>query len=230
MKKPTRNSRTRSSASVFPRNPFADRHIGPRASDSAEMLATLGFDSLDALVEAAVPAGIRRPTPMTLDAPLTEPEALADLERIAAGNRVMRSMIGMGYYGCHTPTVILRNIVENPAWYTAYTPYQAEISQGRLEALMNFQTLVSDLTALPVANASLLDEATAAAEAMAMCHRVAAKGGRNAFVVSRECHPQTIAVVRTRAAPLEIEVRVVDEDSLGGVSDAFGVLLQYPHS
>ena len=209
---------------------FADRHIGPRAEEVAGMLARLGYDSLDALVAAAVPAGIRRGAPLTLDPPLTESEALADLKRIAGGNRVMRSMIGMGYYGCHTPTVILRNILENPAWYTAYTPYQAEISQGRLELLMNFQTLVSDLTALPVANASLLDEATAAAEAMAMCHRVAAKGVRNAFVVSRACHPQTIAVVRTRAAPLGIDVRVVDDEAVRGASDVFGVLLQYPHT
>ncbi|HEX2829772.1 MAG TPA: aminomethyl-transferring glycine dehydrogenase [Burkholderiales bacterium] len=216
--------------STYSSNAFADRHIGPREREIAEMLAALGLDSLDALVDAAVPAGIRRRTPMTLGRPLTEPEALAELARIAQQNRVMRSMIGMGYHGCHTPTVILRNILENPAWYTAYTPYQAEISQGRLELLMNFQTLVSDLTALPVANASLLDEATAAAEAMAMCHRVAHKPDRPAFVVSSACHPQTIAVVRTRAEPLGIEVRLVEDGEVGSATDAFGALLQYPHS
>jgi glycine dehydrogenase len=216
--------------SVPPPNSFAERHIGPREKDASEMLARLGCDSLEALVDATVPAGIRRAAALALDPPRTEAQALRELRVIAGANRVMRSMIGMGYHGCHTPTVILRNVLENPAWYTAYTPYQAEISQGRLELLMNFQTLVSDLTALPVANASLLDEATAAAEAMAMCHRVAAKPDRQAFVVSRACHPQTIAVVRTRAEPLGIEVRVVDDLSIGSVTDAFGVLMQYPHT
>ena len=208
--------------------PFAARHIGPREDDVADMLSQLGYASLEALVAAVVPEDIRRPAPLTLPSPRTEAGILGELRDIAGRNHVMRSLIGMGYYGCHTPTVILRNVLENPAWYTAYTPYQAEISQGRLEALFNFQTLVSELTALPIANASLLDEPTAAAEAMAMCHRVAAGKGRKAFVVSAGCHPQTIAVVRTRAEPLGIEVRVADDDALCAAEDAFGVLLQYP--
>ena len=152
--------------------PFAARHIGPREDDVADMLSQLGYASLEALVAAVVPEDIRRAAPLILPSPRTEAEILRELRDIAGRNHVMRSLIGMGYYGCHTPTVILRNVLENPAWYTAYTPYQAEISQGRLEALFNFQTLVSELTALPIANASLLDEPTAAAEAMAMCHRV----------------------------------------------------------
>ncbi len=207
--------------------PFVARHIGPRERDVADMLSQLGYASLEALLAAVVPEEIRRTTPLVLGEPVSEPAMLAGLREIAGRNRVMRSMIGMGYFGCHTPTVILRNVLENPAWYTAYTPYQAEISQGRLEALFNFQTVVSELTGLPIANASLLDEATAAAEAMAMCHRSAGKG-RKAFIVSTGCHPQTIAVIRTRAEPLGIEVRVAVDDALGAVEDAFGMLLQYP--
>ncbi|MGZ8266257.1 MAG: aminomethyl-transferring glycine dehydrogenase [Burkholderiales bacterium] len=209
-------------------NPFAERHIGPRTSEIDEMLALLGHASLHELVAAVVPASIRRAAPLVLEEPRSEEQVLAELRDIAGRNRPVRSMIGMGYYGCHTPNVILRNVLESPAWYTAYTPYQAEISQGRLEALFNFQTLVAELTALPIANASLLDEPTAAAEAMAMCHRTAAGADRQTFVVSRHCHPQTIAVVRTRAAPLEIEVRIVEEGELAAVPGAFGVLLQYP--
>jgi glycine dehydrogenase len=207
---------------------FVARHIGPREREIADMLAQVGYESLEALVNAVVPADIRRSAPLVLPAARSEYEVLDDMRGIAKRNRLQHSMIGMGYYGCHTPSVILRNVLENPAWYTAYTPYQAEISQGRLEALFNFQTLVAELTALPIANASLLDEATAAAEAMAMCYRSAAGEGRQTFVVSRHCHPQTIAVVKTRAAPLGIGVAVVGDDELSGVENAFGVLLQYP--
>ena len=154
---------------------FVARHIGPREREIADMLAQVGYESLEALVNAVVPADIRRSAPLVLPAARSEYRVLDDMRGIAKRNRLQHSMIGMGYYGCHTPSVILRNVLENPAWYTAYTPYQAEISQGRLEALFNFQTLVAELTALPIANASLLDEATAAAEAMAMCYRSAAR-------------------------------------------------------
>jgi glycine dehydrogenase len=207
---------------------FVRRHIGPRPEEQRAMLAALGLDSLDALVERAVPAAIRRSAPLRLPPPRHEHEALADLRRLAARNRVFRSYIGRGYYDCLTPPVIQRNVLENPGWYTPYTPYQSEISQGRLESLLNFQTLVSDLTALPVANASLLDEATAAAEAMMMCHRLRGAAGRNVFLVAADCHPQNIEVVQTRARALGLEVRV--EDPARFVSDAttLGILLQYP--
>jgi len=192
------------------------------------MLAVLGLESLDALVERAVPAAIRRTAPLRLPPPRHEYEALADLRRLAAKNRVFRSYIGRGYYDCLTPPVIQRNVLENPGWYTPYTPYQSEISQGRLESLLNFQTLVCDLTALPVANASLLDEATAAAEAMMMCHRLRGAAGRNVFLVAADCHPQNLEVVQTRARALGLEVRV--EDPARFVCDAttLGILLQYP--
>src|SRR5690606_36429532 len=153
------------------RNEFVARHLGPRAAELGAMLETLGYASLEALTDAVVPPGIRLDKPLPLDEGLGEAEALAELQAIAARNRVFTSCIGQGYYGTHTPTPILRNLLENPAWYTAYTPYQPEISQGRQEALLNFQTMISDLTGLPVANASLLDEATAAAEAMTFCRR-----------------------------------------------------------
>jgi glycine dehydrogenase len=206
---------------------FADRHIGPRADDVAAMVAALGVGSLDELLDQAVPAAIRDDKPLELEDAISEPEALARLRALADRNRVVTSLIGTGYHGTHTPGVILRNVLENPAWYTAYTPYQPEISQGRLEALLNFQTMVCDLTGLEIANASLLDEATAAAEAMTLARRSARHEG-GVFFVDRECHPQTIAVVATRAEPLGIEVRMGDPlaDLDPGVT--FGVLLQHP--
>ena len=192
---------------LAPTDTFARRHIGPSDADVAAMLGTLGLASLEDLVRETVPASIRRTAPLDLPAARGEREALLDLRTKAAKNQVFRSFLGMGYHGCVTPGVILRNILENPGWYTAYTPYQAEIAQGRLEALLNFQTMVADLTGLPLANASLLDEATAAAEAMHMAHAVA-RGGSRAFFVAEDCHPQTIAVVKTRALPLGIDVVV----------------------
>ena len=209
--------------------PFSRRHIGPGASEIAEMLAALGLGSLDALVAETVPGSIALKRELDLPSARSERVALADLRRMAERNRVCRSYIGMGYYDCVTPPVILRNVLENPGWYTQYTPYQAEIAQGRLEALLNFQTMVADLTGLPLANASLLDEATAAAEAMAMC-RALARGGKT-FLVDRDCHPQTIAVVRTRAAAIGVEVRVDDAEQADlAPGAAFGVLVQYPGS
>ncbi len=206
---------------------FIRRHLGPRESDIAEMLETVGYDTLDALVGTAVPEAIRLDRPLQLDPPLSEYEALKELRSIAVKNRVARSYIGMGYYGTITPPVIQRNILENPGWYTAYTPYQAEISQGRLEALLVYQTMISDLTGLAVANASLLDEATAAAEAMALCH-AAAKGNRTRFLVSDDVFPQTVDVVRTRARARgwTVEVGSPAEWEIG--DDVFGVLVQYP--
>jgi glycine dehydrogenase len=205
---------------------FAARHIGPSPAEQQLMLAELGFASLDEMVERLIPESIRDREPLAFPAVGDEAEVLAALRRLAAKNRVLRSLIGMGYYGTHTPTVILRNVLENPAWYTAYTPYQPEISQGRLEALLNFQTMITDLTALAVANASLLDEGTAAAEAMALCLRNATSEC-HAFFVAADCHPQTIAVVRTRAAAIGVSVVVGPPDeALAG--ERFGVLLQYP--
>ncbi|GAA4603122.1 aminomethyl-transferring glycine dehydrogenase [Actinoallomurus liliacearum] len=206
--------------------PFADRHIGPSHTDRDEMAGAVGFPSVQALVDAAVPTAIRTDRPLDLPPALTEVEALARLRELAAENQVLTSMIGLGYYGTVTPGVILRNVLENPGWYTAYTPYQPEISQGRLEALLNFQTVVSDLTGLPVANASLLDEGTAAAEAMTLAHR-AAKAG-DTFLVDADALPQTIEVVRTRAVPLGLEVVVADLSEGLPDGDFFGVLLQYP--
>jgi glycine dehydrogenase len=212
------------------RNEFVARHLGPRAAELGAMLETLGYASLEALTDAVVPPGIRLDKPLPLDEGLGEAEALAELQAIAARNRVFTSCIGQGYYGTHTPTPILRNLLENPAWYTAYTPYQPEISQGRLEALLNFQTMISDLTGLPVANASLLDEATAAAEAMTFCRRLSKNRASNRFFASQRCHPQTLDLLRTRAAPLGIEVVVGDELTLPETQDYFGALLQYPTS
>ncbi len=205
---------------------FHARHIGPSEDEIAAMLRVVGQPSLEALTDAIVPASIKLDAPLALPAPLTEVAALDRLKAIAAKNQVFKSFIGQGYYGTHTPKVILRNILENPAWYTAYTPYQAEISQGRMEALINFQTLVCDLTGMQISNASLLDEATAAAEAMTLAKR-SCKSRSNLFLVSADCHPQTIEVVRTRAEPLGLEVRIGDEADLLA-ADAFGVLLQYP--
>jgi glycine dehydrogenase len=207
---------------------FVRRHVGPSETDVAEMLGTLGLASLDALVAQTVPAGIRLGRALDLPEPLSEEQALAELRRKAAPNRVFRSFIGMGYHDCHTPAVILRNVLENPGWYTQYTPYQAEISQGRLEALVNFQTMVADLTGLPLANASLLDEATAAGEAMTL-GRAVAKPGRDGFFVAEDCHPQTIALLRTKAAPLGIRLHVGPLEGIDFAGQGlFGVLAQYP--
>ncbi|MGD1088180.1 MAG: aminomethyl-transferring glycine dehydrogenase [Verrucomicrobiota bacterium] len=205
---------------------FVRRHIGPDADTAHAMLAQTGFNNLDELIAAAVPEQIHPGKSLNLPAARSEFEALAQLGKIAAENKVFRSFIGMGYYDCITPPVIQRNVLENPGWYTPYTPYQAEISQGRLEALLNFQTMTADLTALPIANASLLDEATACAEAMALCH--ALKDGRNIFFVSAHCHPQNIEVVQTRAKALGIEVVVGDHESFQFNEKVFGALVQYP--
>ncbi|MGH9329998.1 MAG: aminomethyl-transferring glycine dehydrogenase, partial [Vicinamibacterales bacterium] len=205
---------------------FAPRHIGPRPADRNEMLRTIGVASLDALMDEAIPPSIRLERPLNLPPGKTEHEYLDHLRAIAAMNRVCKSYIGMGYYDCITPAVILRNVLENPGWYTPYTPYQAEIAQGRLESLLNFQTMVGDLTGMEIATASLLDEGTAAAEAMTMLYRVqqrspgsrspgplrpgGASSDRNVFLASRKTFPQTLDVVRGRAEPLGIDVRVTD--------------------
>ncbi len=209
---------------------FAQRHIGPSDDEQATMLAELGFDSLSALIDAAVPPVIHDREPLALDAPVTERDALARVRRLAARNEVFTSLLGLGYHDTITPPVIQRNVLENPAWYTAYTPYQPEISQGRLEALINFQTMVSDLTGMELANASLLDEGTAAAEAMTMLHRLNGSGGKDVLLVDGDCHPQTIDVVRTRAEPLGIHVVVGDPYGDSTVDGCFGVLVQYPGS
>ena len=208
--------------------PFAPRHLGPRPEEQAEMLGLLGFESLDALVDAIVPADIRLRRPLALPAPLTEREAVARLRELAGKNQVWRSYLGMGYADTITPPVIQRNVLENPGWYTAYTPYQAEIAQGRLEALLNFQTVVADLTGLPVANASLLDEGTAAAEAMAMTLAVAPKTDAPVYLVDAGCHPQTVAVVRTRADARGVAIEVADPDTFAFRPGVIGALLQYP--
>ena len=205
---------------------FVERHIGPNDAEIAHMLQIIGQPSLESMTDAIVPGKIKSQAKLELPEAANEVEALARIRAIADKNQVFRSFIGQGYYGTHTPAVILRNILENPAWYTAYTPYQAEISQGRMEALINFQTMVTDLTAMEIANASLLDEATAAAEAMTLAKR-SAKSKSSVFFVSRNVHPQTLEVLRTRAEPMDIELRVGDEAEAMEV-DAFGVLLQYP--
>jgi glycine dehydrogenase len=213
---------------LAPTDSFAHRHISPDASERAAMLATLGYPSLDAFIDATVPAHIRLERALNLPAALSESAALAELRGIAAQNQVFRSFIGMGYHDTLTPAVIQRNILENPGWYTSYTPYQAEISQGRLEALLNYQTLVTDLTGLDIANASLLDEGTAAAEAMMLCHRIKDVDG-GIFFVSEKCHPQTVDIVRTRATPLGITVVTGDHHTFDVASGkVFGVLVQYP--
>ncbi len=210
---------------------FAARHLGPDAADEAHMLSVIGAASRRALIEAIVPASIARSQAMRLPAPVTEAQALAELRGIAQQNQVLKSFIGQGYHGTHTPGVILRNILENPAWYTAYTPYQAEISQGRMEALVNFQTMVCDLTGMAIANASMLDEATAAAEAMTLAKR-SVRSKSNRFVVAGDCHPQTMEVIHTRAAPLGLQVVLANSatewDALLDGGDYFAVLAQVP--
>jgi glycine dehydrogenase len=207
---------------------FANRHIGPTEDETRQMLQILGENSLDSFTEKVVPAAIRTASPLRIGKPRSEYELIAELKAIAARNTAYRSFIGMGYYDTITPPVILRNVLENPGWYTQYTPYQSEIAQGRLEALLNFQTMVIDLTGLPIANASLLDEATAAAEAMHMFYSVKNNPQRGLFFVSHECHPQTIGVMRTRAKPLGISIVVGDHRTFEFSEDVFGALVQYP--
>jgi glycine dehydrogenase len=208
---------------------FADRHIGPRAEDIEKMLKDLGIDNLDELIDQAVPGIIRMDGKLNLPAPKSESEILDELLELAEENEVYRSFIGMGYSGCLTPPVIQRNILENPGWYTQYTPYQPEIAQGRLEALLNFQTMICDLTGMEIANASLLDEGTAAAEAMTLCQRsMPRKSQANTFFVSDACHPQTIDVIRTRAGSLGISVAVGSHETYDFADETFGVLVQYP--
>ncbi len=214
-------------------NNFISRHNGPGKEETEQMLKAIGVDSLDQLIEETIPASIRLPKPLNLPASLNEYEYLNHIKTLASKNKVFKSYIGMGYYNTITPGVILRNIFENPGWYTSYTPYQAEISQGRLEALLTFQTMVSDLTGMPIANASLLDEATAAAEAMIMLHnarsREAVKAGANKFLVAQNTYPQTIAVIETRAKHLGIEIEIKSCDDFEPAANIFGVLLQYPN-
>ena len=209
-----------------PQAAFASRHIGINETDIDKMLDAVGAPSMAALLDSVIPENIRRQSKMALAPALLEHEALAELKGFAAKNQVKTSLIGMGYYNCHTPPVIQRNILENPAWYTAYTPYQPEISQGRLEALLNFQTMVTDLTGLEIANASLLDEATACAEAMTMAQRVS-KSKVNGFFVDENCHPQNIAVMKTRAQPLGIEITVGNPSDMDPAA-VFGAIFQYP--
>jgi glycine dehydrogenase len=214
---------------AFLENPaeFRARHIGLDAADERHMLDAIGEASCQSLIEGIVPASIARREAMKLPSPISEAAALAELKEIASQNRLLKSFIGQGYHGTHTPGVILRNILENPAWYTAYTPYQAEISQGRMEALVNFQTMICELTGMPIANASLLDEATAAAEAMTLARRTSTSTSR-VFLADGRCHPQTLEVLETRARPLGIEIQVGSVGDLLDHHDCFGVLVQYP--
>ncbi len=208
---------------------FVRRHIGPQPEEAAEMLKTLGYESLDAMIDALVPADIRLAAPLAVPAALSEFDALRRLKGIAGKNQVFKSYLGMGYHDCITPPVIQRNILENPGWYTQYTPYQAEISQGRLESLLNFQTMICDLTGLDIANASMLDESTATAEAMTLCHRAMPPGdNRSKFFVSEACHPQTIALVQTRAEALKLQVIVGNHETFAFDATVFGALVQYP--
>src|SRR5216117_3539803 len=207
-------------------NSFARRHIGPSEAEVAEMLSEVGFENLDSLIDAAVPKNIRLDRQLKLPEAKSETEALSELRAISKKNKVARSFNGAGYSDCVTPPVIQRNILENPGWYTAYTPYQAELAQGRLEALLNFQTMVTDLNKLEIANASMLDEATSAAEAMTLCH--AAVPDRKTFFVADNCHPETIEVVRTRAKPLGIEVKIDNFAKFKFDNSVFGALVQYP--
>ena len=216
---------------LSPTDTFIHRHIGPTDADAHEMLATLGLQSMEELSKATVPADIRLQKELGLPLHRGEQAVLEEIRAIASENQIYRSLIGMGYHDCVTPGVIQRNIFENPSWYTQYTPYQAEIAQGRLEALVNFQTVVIDLTGLPLANASLLDEATAAAEAMAMCLAISRSSGRERteFFASQDCHPQTIAVMQTRAEPLGMTLRVGPTQIIDFSNPQLaGILLQYP--
>ena len=209
---------------------FAKRHIGPRDYEVKEMLETIGVHSIDELLNETVPDNILLPEKPDLDLPLTESELLEEMERLASKNKLFNNFIGMGYSETITPSVIRRNILENPGWYTQYTPYQAEISQGRLEALLNFQTMVSDLTAMPLANASLLDEGTAVGEAMSMFYglRKKEKKSSNVILVSENVFPQTLEVLSTRALPIGVELRIVNESKFKLSDDVFAILVQYP--
>jgi len=210
------------------KNRFQNRHIGTTAAQQTEMATSVGFQNVDELIATAVPDNIKLEQPLELPSALTENEALLKLRAYADQNKVVRSCIGMGYYDTITPPVLLRNVFENPGWYTAYTPYQPEISQGRLETLLTYQQMVIDLTGMPLANASLLDEATAAAEAMTLMHRMNRKSKSSTFVVTSDCHPQTISLIQTRAEPLNITVEIVAPECTADVDNAFGVLAQYP--
>src|SRR5215472_1310174 len=212
---------------------FAERHIGPSCEERRAMLDVIGVPSLDALIDESIPPSIRLRVPLDLPGGVSEHRYLRDLRTTASRNQLLKSYIGLGYYGCVTPSVILRNVIENPGWYTPYTPYQAEIAQGRLEALLNFQTMVADLTGMPIANASLLDEATAAAEAMTMIHRVQAKriegtAGPAQFFVADSVFPQTIEVLRSRAEPLGIDLAVGPFETATFSDRVFGALVQTP--
>src|SRR5437870_9759739 len=231
IEKPAAKTQKKSAPGNFVATPkavatFADRHIGPNADEVAQMLRELGFENLDALLDATVPKNIWLNRPLELPKTKSENEALAELRTLASKNKIARNFIGAGYSDTVTPPVIQRNILENPGWYTAYTPYQAELAQGRLEALVNFQTMVTDLTKLDIANASLLDEATAAAEAMALCRAVVT--ARKTFFVADNCHPQTIEVVRTRAKPLGIDIKIDNFSRFKFDNTVFGALVQYP--
>ncbi|MEK9723584.1 MAG: glycine dehydrogenase, partial [Rhodospirillaceae bacterium] len=208
------------------RDAFVGRHIGPSDADIAQMLKAVGATSLDALIDRTVPDEIRSDSHLEAP-PMTEADVLAEIRGLADRNRVMTSLIGMGYHGCHLPPVMLRNLLENPGWYTAYTPYQAEISQGRLEALLNYQQMIIDLTGMELANASLLDEGTAAAEAMTLMKRMG-KSKSDAIFVARDCHPQTVAVIETRAEPMGYRVIVGDPKADLDPAAVFGAVFQYP--
>ena len=211
---------------------FSNRHIGPSVIEEKEMLELMGFNTVDDLINKTLPQSIKLKNTMDIGEPVSENTFLSELRIQAKKNKVFKSFIGMGYYDTITPSVIIRNILENPSWYTQYTPYQAEISQGRLEALLNFQTVISELTALPLANASLLDEATAAAEAMIMFYnsKKGAKKNSNVFLVSKDTFPQTIDVLKTRAKSLDITLNIADLNSVDFEDEIFGILLQYPDS
>src|SRR6266550_4004663 len=217
-----------SERALAPPESFIPRHIGPTDADISAMLETLGFASLDDLMDATIPEKIRYRRGLNLPIGKSEADVLAEFRAIAAKNQVFRSYLGLRYHDCVTPPVIQRNVLENPGWYTAYTPYQAEIAQGRLEALLTFQTMVMDLTGLEIANASLLDEGTAAAEAMAMSYAARGKPGKETYFISDECHPQTIEVVRTRAHARGVDIVVGDWRSATFDETVFGVLIQYP--
>src|SRR5689334_17032004 len=207
---------------------FPSRHIGPSAAEQQAMLDVLGYRSLDEFIDAVVPEKIRFRGSLHTGRPRTEHDVLAELRTMVATNKVFRSFIGLGYYDTLTPPVVQRNILENPGWYTAYTPYQAEIAQGRLQALLNYQTMVMDLTGMEIANASLLDEGTAAAEAVAMAHAVKGKEEKQTVILSKGCHPQTIDVVRTRAEARGWKVVIAEEKGLTIGPEVFAVVVQYP--
>ena len=224
----TSTDQTQRGAWLAPTDTFVRRHIGPSEEEQARMLGTLGYETMEAFVRDVIPDEIRMEGSLAIGPERGEHELLRQFRQLAERNEVWRSCIGMGYVGTVTPPVVLRNVLENPGWYTQYTPYQSEISQGRLEALLNFQTMIADLTGLPLANASLLDEGTACAEAMSMCAQIARKQPR-AFFVACDCHPQTIEVVRTRAESMGIEIEVGDPEE-ADASGYCGILVQYPTS